>query len=81
MYMKSKGFFGNFQVEAGKLRVVWGKGDKLHVLDNFNSDDYTNFIVPEYINRRVSIPMLRASYSVPSNSNITVEGIYTPFIA
>ena len=22
------------------MKVVWGKGDKLHVLDNFNADDY-----------------------------------------
>lgn len=76
-----KGFFGNFNIETGKLCVVWGKGDKLHVLDNFNADDYTNFIIPEYVDRRISVPMIRASYSVPTNSNITVEGIYSPFIA
>ena len=25
-------------VEAGKMRTIWGKGDRLHVIDNFNAD-------------------------------------------
>lgn len=72
-------YLGNLQIDAGKMRIVWGKGDKLHVLDNFNADSYVNFLVPDYIERRISIPMIRAAYSVPSNSNIVVEGVYAPF--
>ena len=26
-----RGYFGNLTLEAGKMKVVWGKGDKLHV--------------------------------------------------
>lgn len=65
-------------VEAGKMKVVWGKGDKLHVLDNFNADDYTDFIVPDYIDRRISTPMLRAVYSF--DNALAIEGVFTPFI-
>ena len=68
-----------FTVEAGKMKVVWGKGDKLHVLDNFNADDYSNFIIPDYIDRRVSTPMLRAVISLPV-ANFNVEGVYTPLL-
>ena len=45
-----RGRFGDyFTLEAGKMKLVWGKGDKLHVLDNFNADDYTDFIIPDYL--------------------------------
>ena len=68
-----------FTVETGKMKIVWGKGDKLHVLDNFNADDYSNFIIPDYIDRRVSTPMLRAVISLPV-ANFNVEGVYTPLL-
>ena len=37
-------FVGNWVLSAGKMRVVWGKGDKLHVLDNFNANNYYDFL-------------------------------------
>lgn len=74
-------FFDNrLTVEAGKMKVVWGKGDKLHVLDNFNSDDYSDFIIPDYIDRRISTPMLRAVYSFNTDMPLSVEALWTPFL-
>ena len=74
-------FFDNrFTVEAGKMKVVWGKGDKLHVLDNFNADDYTDFIIPDYIDRRISTPMLRLAYSFPTRAPLFFEALWTPFL-
>ncbi len=67
-------------VEGGKMKIVWGKGDKLHVLDNFNADDYTDFIVPDYIDRRISTPMFRVVYSQASASALSLEGVFTPFM-
>lgn len=80
----ARGYFGNWQIEAGKMKTVWGKGDKLHVLDNFNANDYTDFIFPEYIDRRIAEPMVKIAW-VPSYagdlvSNIKVEGVYTPMM-
>ncbi|MCR5612137.1 hypothetical protein [Treponema sp.] len=74
-----KGYFNWFTVEAGKMKVVWGKGDKLHVIDNFNADDYTDFIIPDYIDRRVSTPMIKlgADFGV---ANLHLEGVYTPLL-
>ncbi len=66
----------NLQLEAGKMKVVWGKGDKLHVLDNFNANDYTDYIIPDYIDRRIAEPMFRAVFT--TNSGIKFEGVYTP---
>lgn len=77
-------YFGNLKIDAGKMNIVWGKGDKLHVLDNFNADDYTNFIIPDYLERRIATPMLRTSYGFNfSNnllSNMKIEAVYTPFL-
>lgn len=77
-----RGYFLNnaLTIEGGKMKIVWGKGDKLHVLDNFNADDYTEFIVPDYIDRRISTPMLRFVYSQPTASALTIEGVFTPFL-
>ena len=74
-----RGYFGNLTLEAGKMKVVWGKGDKLHVLDNFNADDYSDFIIPDYLDRRISTPMIRAVYSLPF-ANMNIEGVYTPLL-
>lgn len=64
-------------VEAGKMRTIWGKGDRLHVIDNFNADNYTDFIVPLYSDRRIAIPMFKTSYAIPRN-NMVLEAIWTP---
>ncbi len=74
-----RGYFGNLTLEAGKMKVVWGKGDKLHVLDNFNADDYSDFIIPDYLDRRISTPMVRGVISLPF-ANMNIEGVYTPLL-
>ena len=74
----ARAYVGNAQFEAGKMRVVWGKGDKVHVIDNFNANDYTDYIIPDYIDRRISEPMFRAVYS--TNNNIKFEAVYTPMM-
>lgn len=74
-----RGYFNNLTLEAGKMKIVWGKGDKLHVLDNFNADDYSDFIIPDYLDRRISTPMIRGVYSLPV-ANLNIEGVYTPFL-
>lgn len=71
-------FVSDWVFSAGKEKVVWGKGDKLHVLDNFNANDYTNFLVPDYLDRRIAEYMLRIQYNSPIG--IRLEGIYTPLM-
>lgn len=78
--LTARGYFGNWTVEGGKMKVVWGKGDKLHVLDNFNANNYTDFIFPDYVDRRLSEVMFRVAYNVPNESNLRVEAIVTPMM-
>ena len=74
--LTARAYLGNWILEGGKMKVVWGKGLKLHVVDNFNATDYTNFLIPEYIDRRLAEPMLRAIYNSPNGWRM--EAIYTP---
>lgn len=71
-------FVGDWVLSAGKMKVVWGKGDKLHVLDNFNSNNYYDFLIPDYLDRRNAEYMFRAQYNSPLG--FRVEGIYTPIM-
>lgn len=77
-------YLGNWEIQAGKMKVVWGKGDKLHVIDNFNANDYKDFLSPDYIDRRISEPMIRAIYNVPKDvgpfTSTKFEFVWTPFI-
>lgn len=77
-------YLGNFVIQAGKMKVVWGKGDKLHVIDNFNANDYKDFIIPDYIDRRISEPMVRVLYNAPNDAgpftSNRFEFIWTPFM-
>lgn len=71
---------GKFQLKAGKMKEVWGKGDKVHVLDNFNANDYSDFIFPDYIDRRIGEVMFKATANLSWDYNIKLEGIYTPWM-
>lgn len=77
-------YLGNFVIQAGKMKVVWGKGDKLHVIDNFNANDYKDFLMPDYIDRRISEPMVRVLYNAPNDAgpftSNRFEFIWTPFM-
>ena len=72
-----RAFLPDFTFEAGKMKVVWGKGDELHVIDLFNANDYTDFIFPEYADRRLGEVMFRGAWNDP-NGKIRVEAIWTP---
>ena len=75
---KATAIFGNWTFEAGKMRIVWGKTDKVHVLDNFNANDYSDFLIPDYNDRRIAEPMFRVMYATPFASNLKFEAVYTP---
>lgn len=71
-----RAYLGDFIIEGGKMKIVWGKGDKLHVLDNFNANDFTDFIIPDYIYRRIAEPMFHIIWN--TSSGIRTEAVYTP---
>ncbi len=73
-----RAFLGDFVLSAGKMKLVWGKGDMLHVLDAFNANDFTDFTIPTYIDRRIAEPMIHFAYNAPIP--LSLEIAWTPMM-
>jgi hypothetical protein len=70
-------YYGSgFDFETGLMKVVWGKGDQLHVVDLLNSDDLTDFVNPDYIDRRLAVPMAKLNVQVGVQGKL--EFVYIP---
>jgi hypothetical protein len=54
-------FFDGFDVEAGLLKLIWGKGDDMHVIDVLNPIDYSDFVNNDYLERKTAELMLKAN--------------------
>ncbi|GAB6098968.1 hypothetical protein JCM16358_08470 [Halanaerocella petrolearia] len=68
-------YYDNFDLVAGKKKVVWGKGDRLHVVDNLTGEDLTDFVNPDYLDRQIGEEMIKLNYYL---GNGTLEAVYTP---
>ena len=66
-----------YSILLGKEVVIWGKGDKVHVVDNINGEDLSDFINPDYKERQIGEEMIKIDrYFRGGNANL--EFIYTP---
>lgn len=52
-------FYERFDLQVGLMKTVWGTGDQVHVVDVLNSNDYSDFINPDYLERRIALPMVK----------------------
>ncbi|MBM7555280.1 hypothetical protein [Halanaerobacter jeridensis] len=68
-------YYDNYDLVVGKKKEVWGKGDKLHVVDNLNGEDLTDFINPDYLDRQIGEEMFKMNYYLGRG---TLEAVYTP---
>mgnify|MGYP006275724783 FL=1 len=68
-------YYNNYDLVIGKKKEVWGKGDKLHVVDNLNGEDLTDFVNPEYLERQIGEEMFKLNYYLGAG---TLEAVYTP---
>jgi hypothetical protein len=71
-----RAYFDRFDLEAGLLKVVWGMGDNVHVLDVLNPTDYYDFINNDYLDRRPAELMTRIVFR-PGDRD-TIELVYSP---
>jgi len=69
-------FYPAFRIQAGYLKVVWGTGDQIHVVDVLNPTDYTDFINPSYLDRKMAEKMLMLTLYAGTNGS--VEFAYLP---
>ncbi|ADN02362.1 DUF1302 family protein [Spirochaeta thermophila] len=63
-------------LDVGYLKLVWGKGDKVHVFDTINPMDYSDFINPDYLERKKAEKMVRLG--VPVGTMGSWELVYVP---
>jgi hypothetical protein len=68
-------FYDKYDVLVGKTKLVWGKGDKVHVIDNFNAEDMSDIINPDYLDRKMPENLVQLNYYV-GNGNL--EFVYAP---
>ena len=75
LYYQYYGEKYNFLI--GKNRTIWGKGDQVHVVDNLNGEDMSDFINPDYKERQIGEEMIKIDrYFRGGNANL--EFVYTP---
>ncbi len=73
-------FFSPIDILAGYTKVVWGKGDGMHVIDRLNANDYRDFINQDYLGRRVSELMLKLGVAAGETGyfEFVYEPVFTP---
>ncbi len=70
-------YYDRFSISVGYIKTVWGTGDEIHVVDLLNSDDFSDFINPDYIERRVATGMFKVD--VPLGPAV-LEVAYVPVL-
>lgn len=75
-------FSTSLDLLVGYAKVVWGKGDGIHVIDRLNANDYRDFINRDYLGRRVSVPMTKLGVTLGETGylEIAYEPVFTPDI-
>lgn len=73
-------FYDKFIITAGFMKVVWGKGDDVHVIDVLNPMDYSDFINPDYIERKAAEKMVKLDllFGAQSQLELVYEPVFTP---
>ena len=69
-------FFGNFTLTVGKQIKRWGKSDQISVIDTLNPQNTTEFIIPDYEERKIPVWMADIAYR---KNDFFIEGFFIPF--
>lgn len=72
-------YFGEgFSIEAGLMKVVWGKADEFHVVDVLNNVNLSEFLVPDYL--EMMDPELIFKLNIPVGMAGNLELAYVPVL-
>ncbi len=69
-------YFDILNIETGLLKTIWGKGDKLHVVDLLNPINYNTYFSKDYLENKIAQPTLKVN--VPIGDEGILELIYIP---
>lgn len=65
-----------YDITLGKQIVRWGKTDEISPIDNLNAQDFREFIVEDYSDRKIPNWMMKLRLFYDS---LNLEGVYIPF--
>ena len=66
---------GDLDLILGRQYVVWGESDGLPILDIVNPRDYTEFVFKDFIDQRIPLDIVNASYYM---GDWSLSGVYIP---
>ena len=69
-------YYNRFDLELGYMKVVWGPGDEVHVIDVLTPMDYTDFVNQDYLDRKEAENMFKFNYKFTAGS--LLELVYQP---
>jgi hypothetical protein len=72
-------FYDNLDLQAGYLKTTWGTGDGVHVVDVLNPVDFTDFINPDYADRKIAEKMVKLN--IYTGPNGLLELAYLPVLS
>lgn len=72
-------FFDRATLTTGYLKTVWGTGDEVYTLDPLNSNDFSDFINPDYIERRLAAGMIKLDVPLGAGTGL-FELAYLPLL-
>jgi len=72
-----KYFADNYHLLVGKNRTIWGTGDQVHVVDNLNGEDLSDFINPDYLDRQIGEEMIKIDRYF-RDGKADLQFVYTP---
>ena len=73
-------YYDRFTFHVGYMKTVWGTGDQIHVVDLLNSDGFSDFINPDYIDRRNAAGMFTFDVPLFRTGAIALEVAYLPVL-
>ena len=65
-----------YALSLGKQIIRWGKTDQVSPVDTLNPQDFREFIVPDYEERKIPVWMANAKWF---SKYFTLEGVFIPF--
>lgn len=69
-------YFNSFNLEAGYMKTVWGKGDELKAVDVLNPIDYSDFYNKDLLERKKSSLMAKLNVNIGLAG--LLEAVYLP---
>ncbi|MFO7850262.1 MAG: hypothetical protein R6V67_09905, partial [Spirochaetia bacterium] len=72
-------YYDNFDLSTGYMKQVWGTTDGVHVVDRLNPIDYTDFVMPDYLDRNIAEKMVKLDFYTGDQGK--VELAYVPIFS